>query len=297
MNELAEKISAGEEVSPDEMEKLFKETSELMKDMNVPSQVSKQVLEKLEQASLANMLGEKEKASELLNETAKMMQEIDKQYSEPSPLAEKFNKMISQLITMYRVQETNSKYLDNLPAQKNIASALEKIIKNQNDIKKVGKEFATEFRDIFEPILGAPHLFSFADRGATHAQTAHGELSKNIVSAKNNMSAALQNWKTLLQLLYRLQQQQQQQQSMSGQKKLTIGKNGELKYSEQGIVPGEDEEDSRQAKRNDNDLKLDLPEDFQKARNVENFLKNELKLIENPDRRELFQKYIYDLLE
>jgi hypothetical protein len=62
-------------------------------------------------------------------------------------------------------------------------------------------------------------------------------------------------------------------------------------------VPKDGEEDNKITENNENDLEIALPEDFQKERNVENFLKKELEMIKGSKSRDLFQHYIYDLLE
>ena len=295
MNKMADQLSSKEDIDVDEFEKLHKETSDLLSKMDVAPEMAKKVLENLEQASLASMLGEKDKASELLNESAEIMQNLDEQQASSSPMARKFNETLSRLIQVYRAQEKNTQYLKNLPAQKDINSSLKKITTNQKNIKDLGKEFAEEFRSIFESILNSPFLFMYADRAANHANTAFKELSRNTNSAQGQMAAAVQNWKNLLQMLHRMQQQQQQK--MSGKKKLKIGKNGKLQFSEQGMVPKDGEEDNKITENNENDLEIALPEDFQKERNVENFLKKELEMIKGSKSRDLFQHYIYDLLE
>ncbi len=295
MNDMADKLNSDETIDTDEFEELYNETSDLLNKMDVPPQMAKQVLENLEQASLASMLGEKEKASELLNQSAEMMQSLDQQQASSSPMAKKFNEILNRLVQVYRAQEKNTQYLRNLSAQKDQKSSLAKIATNQKDIKDLGKEFAEEFRSIFEPLLNSPFLFMYADRAANHADIAFNELSKNTNSAHGQMTAATQNWKNLLQMLYRMQQQQKQK--MAGKKKLKIGKNGKLQFSEQGMVPKDGEEDNKITKNNENDLKIALPEEFQKERNVEKFLKKELKMIKGSKSRDLFQHYIYDLLE
>lgn len=294
INELSEKLSDNKEIKENEFDELFEEAAKLMKDMNIPDHIAKEMLGKIEQSALANMLGEKQKASDLLQESLSMLQQMDEMQNSQSPLAEKFKETMDELSHLLKQQLQNQKALnDYLKSKDKKEEALKQIKNNQEKLTKESKQFSKTFRQFFEPILQSPYFFSYADQAASFTQQAQNKLKQQGGQAYQNMRMASQRWQILLQGLHRMQQQQQQM--MAGQRRLRIGKDGKLQFqSEKRMNQGEQDQDIKDQQE---DIDIALPEDFQKARNIESFLKNELKLLEEGKQKSKFKEYIYNLLE
>lgn len=167
----------------------------------------------------------------------------------------------------------------------------EDLRKRQQRVAQTGSQFAEEFRSEFQMLLPQPAIFDLADQGSWHAGEATVQLRAGSQQSFVQMYGAHNKWLTAKQLLNHMMSQARSR--MSGGSKLRIGRDGQLQLQKRPDDSGR-EGDQEQP---DKDIEISLPEDFRKPEDIERRLNEELKSIQDPNRREIFRDYMLDLLQ